>query len=293
MKKYCLILLCLIASYFCKAQRSEIGAMIGTSFYLGDLNYIPFKNAQFAGGLVYRYNFTPRWALKANILFGKIAASDEKNHSFLKNDKGNYLWDYRERGLSFSSPLTEISAQIELNFFNVYNDSHRNQISPYLFGGVAFFSFNPQAVYNDITYDLQPIGTEGQGRTDMPKKYSLNGFAIPFGIGFKANIGRYVCVGAEWGLRFTFTNYLDDVGGQYYDFSSHEGKMSQQSYDAITYFADPSNPKHSYNSQRYSTVNMDWYSFAGVIITVRIGNEDRICDLKTNVKLKHKRGIKR
>jgi hypothetical protein len=284
-------------SCFCQAQRSEVGAMIGTSFYLGDLNSIPFQNAQFAGGFIYRYNFSPRIALKANILFGKIAASDDKNHSLLKDANGNYLWDYKERGLSFSSPITEISAQMEMNFFNVYNVGHKNQISPYLFGGLAFFSFNPQADYTDpitketTTYNLQPIGTEGQGRPGMPKKYALTGFAIPFGIGFKANIGKYVCVGAEWGLRFTFTNHLDDVGGLYYDFSDE--KMSSESLEIITHFADPSTTKHTYNSQRYSTIKTDWYSFAGVIVTVRIGNEDRICDMKTNVKLKHKQGKKR
>ena len=286
-KKNCLFIICLVVSFLCHAQRSEIGALAGASFYLGDLNSIPFKESKFAGGLVYRYNFTPRIALKANILFGKIAASDENNHSLLKDHDGNYLWDYKERGLSFSSPVSEISAQVEINFFNVYNEGHKNQISPYLFGGAALFSFNPQAKYNDVLYDLQPIGTEGQGREGMSKKYALTGFAIPFGIGFKANIGKYLCVGAEWGLRCTFTNYLDDVGGLYYDFS--DDNIS----DIIQFFADPATTKHTYSSQRYSTIKSDWYSFAGVIITVRIGNEDRFCDVKTNVKLKHKSGRKR
>jgi len=291
-----------LISSFCYAQRSEIGTMIGTSFYLGDLNSKPFQSSKFAGGLVYRYNFSPRIALKANILFGKLAASDEKNYSLqilkdangdkLVNAQGEYVrkWDYRDRNLSFSSPITEISAQLEINFFNVYNVGHKNQISPYLFGGAALFSFSPQATYNDKTYDLQSIGTEGQGLEGMAKKYALTGFAIPFGIGFKANIGKYVCVGAEWGLRFTFTDYLDDVGGLYYDFPD---KVS----DIVKYFADPlfDDPlrKHTANSQRNSTIKNDWYSFAGVVVTVRIGNEDRICGIKTNVKLKHKQGKKR
>jgi hypothetical protein len=275
---------------------------------MGDLNNIPFRDAEFAGGLVYRYNFTPRMALKANFLFGKITGSDEKNYSLqvLKDEKGNKLvdkegnyvrkWNNSERKLSFSSPITEIATQLEINFFNVFTVAHKNQISPYLFGGVAVFSFNPQAVYEDgVVYDLQPMGTEGQelNSGNAEKKYSLTGFAIPFGIGFKANIGRFICVGAEWGLRYTFTNYLDDVGGRYYDFSDE--KVS----DIVKYFADPRYPTGEYpnpylypDAQRCSTTKNDWYSFAGVVITVRIGNEDRFCDVKTNVKLKHHKGRK-
>ena len=68
-------------------------------------------------------------ALKANILFGKIAASDQKNHSLKKDAAGNYLWDYQNRGLSFSSPITEISVQLEINFFNLYTQSHKNTVT--------------------------------------------------------------------------------------------------------------------------------------------------------------------
>ena len=288
MKKNCFILFIFFILSYGHAQRSEIGVIAGTSFYFGDLNSIPFRDAKFAGGLLYKYNFTPRFALKANILFGKIAATDEKNHSILKNDAGNYQWDYRDRKLSFSSPITEISAQLEINFFNVFNDGKKNQMSPYIFGGISFFSFNPQAVYNDRNYDLQPIGTEGQGREGKGKKYGLTGFGIPFGIGFKANIGRFVCLGAEWGLRYTFTDYLDDVGGTYFDFSTQN--LSASTSEVVEYFADPSTQKHTYNSQRYSTRKSDWYSFAGVFITIRVGNEDRICAIKSNVKLKHRLG---
>jgi len=287
--------------------------LVGTSFYLGDLNSMPFQNVnpqgdfvfKFASGLVYRYNFTPRIALKVNILFGEIAASDSNNRSIAYNTingKKVHKWDYEDRGLSFSSPISEISAQLEINFFNIYTAGHKNQISPYLFGGGAIFSFNPQAVstVDGKPYDLQPIGTEGQGRTitdkngnskKMPEKYPLTGFAIPFGIGFKANIGRYICIGAEWGLRFTFTNYLDDVGGLYFEFTNAM-EPDPVIRTIKQRFADPSG-NHTPDSQRYSTIKKDWYSFAGVIITVRIGNEDRFCDVRTNVNLKNKQGRKR
>ena len=59
------------------AQNSEIGATVGTMFYLGELNPSKlFAQPKLAAGLVYRYNLSPRWALKADFLFGKVAGSD-------------------------------------------------------------------------------------------------------------------------------------------------------------------------------------------------------------------------
>lgn len=144
------------------AQKSEIGAFVGTSFYIGDLSHSTiFSECGFSCGVLYRYNFTPRWALKANILFAKVHASDAVSN-------GSY-----ERNLSFKSPITELSVQAEVNFLRLYNRKGYNCFSPYVFAGVAVFSFNPQAELNGKTYDLQPLGTEGQGLIEGKKAYSL------------------------------------------------------------------------------------------------------------------------
>jgi hypothetical protein len=42
-------------------------------------------------------------------------------------------------------------------------------ITPFLFGGIAVFKFNPTTEAADgNTYELQPLGTEGQGTTEYP-----------------------------------------------------------------------------------------------------------------------------
>lgn len=264
------------------AQKSEIGAFVGTSFYIGDLSHSTiFSECGFAGGVVYRYNFTPRWALKANIMFAKVHASDAKSN-------GMY-----ERNLSFKSPITELSVQAEVNFLKLYNQKGYNRFSPYVFAGVAVFSFNPQAEMNGKTYDLQPFGTEGQGLDPSKKGYALCSFAIPFGIGMKVNIGRYVSLGVEWGMRFTCTDYLDDVSGTYYD----NDDLRLQRGDIIADLADRSPeiglPLNDPNSDRGNFKTTDFYSFCGGTITFKIGNEDRICDLKHKVSVRHKLGRKR
>jgi len=263
-----------------RAQNSEVGACVGTMFYLGELNPSKiFANPELAAGLIYRYNISPRWALKADFLFGKVSASDAFTN-------GGY-----ERNLSFYSPITEFSIVAELNFLKLYNTVGQNHFSPYIFAGATIFSFNPMAQYKDGTiYELQCLGTEGQGLEGMPEKYSLTHFAIPFGIGLRVNIGKYVCLGAEWGLRYTFTDYLDDVGGRYYD----NDLLREQRGDIIADMADRTPelfdaegnalPRHREGEQRGNSTTFDIYSFAGATLTVKFGNVDRTCDLKKSRK---------
>lgn len=259
-----------------EAQNSEVGACVGTMFYLGELNPSKlFAQPKLAAGLVYRYNISPRWAVKADFMFGKVAGSDmQTNNGY-------------ERNLSFTSPITEFSVVAELNFLQLYTSVGKNHFAPYIFAGATVFSFDPMAQYKDGTeFELQSLGTEGQGLEGMPKKYSLTHFAIPFGIGLRFNIGRYVSIGAEWSMRYTFTDYLDDVGGKYYD----NELLREQRGDIIADMADrtpelvgpegESLPLHQAGEQRGNPTTHDLYSFAGATLTVKFGNADRTCDLK-------------
>lgn len=272
MKKFIIGILLVIMCAPSFAQKSEIGVMLGTSSYLGDLNpRTLFAMPQFAGGILYRYNFTPRWALKANILFGSVAGDDAITN------KGY------PRNLNFVSPFTEISAQVELNFFKLYNRKGYNFFSPYIFTGISVFSFNPKATDIDgTTYALQCLGTEGQGFEGEKDYYSLCNVAIPFGIGLKFNVSKHVSLGIEWGMRYTFTDYLDDVSGTYYD----NAILAEQRGGAVARLADKSEVKHAAGTARGNSTTNDLYSFAGATLTFKFGEHDAACDIRTNVKRK-------
>lgn len=272
------------------AQKSEIGACVGTMFYLGDLNQTKlFKlnlkdptlnQLHIAGGFMYRYNISPRFAFKADFLFGKVSSTDVGT-------------DMATRNLNFFSPITEFSAELELNFFELYNSTGKNRFSPYIFAGLTLFSFNPQTYIGENSYELHSLGTEGQGLQDGPKPYSLTTGAIPFGFGIKATIGRYFAVGAEWGMRWTFTDYLDDVGGRYYDndlLRAQYGNLVADLADRTPELMDEEGnplPRHVAGHARGNETTNDAYSFACITLTVKFGNEDRACRLKLPHK-KHK-----
>ncbi|MHC1708264.1 MAG: DUF6089 family protein [Bacteroidales bacterium] len=253
------------------AQRSEGGVFVGGSYYLGDLNpNIQFGNTSPAFGVIYRYNLDTRWALKLNALYGTLIGDDASGAG----------WD-KQRNLDFQSHVLDFSGQIELNFFPYYTGSSKYTFTPYIFTGLALFSYNPRTKYDGEWYDLQPLGTEGQGTTAYParKSYALTQLSMPFGVGLKLSISKLICMGFEWSFRKTFTDYLDDVSTNYPDPIKLAGEkgtlaaiLSNRSIDI------PGELPIEPGMQRGNSKTKDWYSFAGITFTVKIlGKKDKGC----------------
>lgn len=249
---------------FSNAQVSEIGLCGGVSFYLGDINPSGvFKGSKPAGGVVFRYNINPLLAFKSTVLFGSIGASDAE---FGKDE------DAKARNLSFVSPINEVSGQLELNFMRLYNEAGKNAFAPYLFAGVGVFSFNPQAKASDGRwYDLQMLGTEGQDLNQDgydKKRYSLVGLSIPFGLGMRYNFLKYYSIGLEWGMRMTFTDYLDDVSTTYVP----DSVLTIYRHPIVAELADPvdAHSKHKEGTARGNAQTKDWYSYAVLSFTFKL-----------------------
>ena len=83
--------------------------------------------------------------------------------------------------------------------------------------GVGVFWFNPKALYGGTWYELQKLGTEGQGLPNGAKKYSRISISIPMVIGVRFIVGKKMTIGLEYNFRKTFTDYIDDVSTTYYD----------------------------------------------------------------------------
>jgi hypothetical protein len=265
-----------IASFFIcfafatRAQYHEIGAMVATSYYTGDINTQLQLPGEFnlGGGLIYRYNFNDRVAFKGNILYGRVYAHDEDSDS---------EWQ-RNRNLHFRSDIFEISGQIEINFLTYEIGDRRRNYTPYLFAGIGVFRFNPQAELNGRWFDLQPLGTEGQGIDGFEDRYVLTQLSIPFGIGYKFNLWGSFGAAIEWGIRRTFTDYLDDVSTIYVDQAilvEENGPLAAELADRslVTLGPDGTNT----DMQRGETNRNDWYIFTGFMVTYKIGQAKIKC----------------
>ena len=106
-----------------------------------------------------------------------------------------------------------------------------------VFVGVGVFYFNPKADFQGQTYNLRDYHTEGQGYVPTRKNYSTFQLCIPLGIGFKYTIDRQWGLGLEFGIRKTFTDYIDDVSTTYIDLSQYQ---TGDQYDVGQFLSNPS-----------------------------------------------------
>ena len=255
MRKLGLFIIVLFFAFSSKAQL-EIGVFGGGSFYMGDLNQnIPFLQTKLAYGVLARYNLDSRWSVKLNIYKG-ILTGDDNVSKFLE-----------DRSLTFKSSMWELGAVAEFNFLPYYTGSLKYYFTPYIFGGVAVIYNRPKVGL----LTLKDYSTEGQNdqryideeRTD----YSFYNFSIPFGIGFKYSFSKKIAASIEWGMRKTFTDYLDDVSKTYY-LPSDQIEPGDDDYDNLQ-FSDP-NMDHQPMMQRGNSKTNDWYSFVGLTLTYNI-----------------------
>jgi len=170
------------------AQRFEFGAGVGVLNYKGDLN--PQINpllSKPAFQLIGRYNFSMAVVARANLVIGNLIGKGSLSPDlYISNVQPN----------SFSTPLIEFSGLIEYNFFNYRNPKNRFIFgSPYLFGGPSVFVFSPTFV--EKSGNASPVQS-----------------AVILGFGYKHQLGQFWNIGAEFGARFCFTDYLDNVSDQ-------------------------------------------------------------------------------
>ena len=243
----------------------EFGILGGTGYYIGDMNSTHFNNLRVAGGITYRKNFDRRFTFKSSALYTNVYANDENNIDAIKVN----------RNLKFKSDIIELSGQIEFNFLAYETGNSLYNWTPFIFTGVSIFNYNPQAEGSDGQwYYLQELGTEGQGTTSFPnrKKYSLTQLSVPFGGGVKIGVSDNFNIIIEYGLRKTFTDYIDDVSTTYVgipsEFTNIAIELADQSLDG---------PQLA-GIARGDETNKDWYSFSGITLSFRLQGKTKGCN---------------
>ncbi len=116
---------------------------------------------------------------------------------------------YRQRNLSFSAVNYEASVQ-GIFFMKKYAGDYykRPQLDPYLLAGLGLTMLNPKTEMAGNNYNLWEYPTEDVS-------YSRWTMIIPLGAGLKWRISPFLNFNTEITYRYTFSDYLDDVSGNY------------------------------------------------------------------------------
>ena len=255
----CLIILpTLVNAQRWKRQRYEWVTGIGATQFLGDVggrNQIgsdwffdldaPSTRYMINAGL--RYKISPYISVKGGLSVGEVYGNDEYTKEPYRNN----------RNIHFRSPVVELSGQIEASWMREQIGSRYkirrvrgrgrrgSRVYVYGFAGVGLLYMNPMAKsrIDGKWRSLRQFNTEGQTIIPTRERYSNFQFVIPFGIGMKYKVDKRSSIGIEYGLRKTFTDYMDDVSLTYFYAQNGDGGFIQQQYgidDIAADYADPS-----------------------------------------------------
>jgi len=178
-KVFLIMLICLTCTTaVAQEYKYEIGGMAGLSMYMGDANQSALlQGFNPAAGVVFRRNYNFRWALKTDLMMGRITG-DTKNTENIFPNNGQ---------ASFSRSFFRLGGQVEFNFLP-YSDK--------------FAYLN--------TSKLAPYLLTGLGVTVAPgKNQTFASVNLPLGLGIKYKIRNRINLGVEYSVNKLFSDSFD------------------------------------------------------------------------------------
>lgn len=261
-------------------NKKEISIGFGATAFLGDLggsdragsDYslrdIDLNSTHIGGSLSYRYRFHPYFATSTMVNGGMLRGSDALTVEPVRN----------MRNLSFRSFFMMLSQRFEIIILANERVGRRYTLSGirglaehneqvYLIAGIGAMYYNPKALYEGEWVALREMHTEGQGLPNGPAEYKRITATVPLGIGFRMGISRMWRIGLEATYVKTFSDYVDDVHGEYYDPAIIGATYGSQA----AHLSNPSNNPSAFEpgSQRGGK-QKDAFLYVNILITRNI-----------------------
>ena len=221
-----IIFLLLITSNYCMSQFLEPGFSIGLNSYSGDLKRGYSLGSGSPGVEIFnRFNISNHQSFKISYKRGIINGEE-----YIKDALSN------NRNMWFKSKFSEISAKIEYNFLDYFDEVEKENFTPYLLFGIG----------GTILQNL----TSREDQISKNKKFFVN---IPLGLGFKYLINKQFSLAIEFEIKKTFYDKIDYLTG-----------ANTKNIDNITGL-DFNNSQKNY--QYGSGNNNDFYYFTGISLS--------------------------
>ncbi|MEI6276607.1 MAG: DUF6089 family protein [Prolixibacteraceae bacterium] len=264
-----------------KPQKAlDVGILAGAATYWGDIDQVDYGQAVTPlYGLIARYNFNPRIAVRGQLLTGKLQAAG----IFPGANLAEYIPDvqqYENSGkdsYNFSRSIQTLEAIFEFNFMAYQSGSlKKNRFTPFLSLGLGcLYSRAPST--GTLLLMPQPIPPDPNIVPPGPILYdavqvdgkNTNAAAIlaptiPVGFGIKYNLTKRLGVCAEICVRKTFTDNIDNLKdpGKYQFPASNVDNSMYPSPDQFV-------PSVLYNN--------DWFASVNVSLHWQIWTDKGIC----------------
>ena len=214
------------------AQQNELGMVVGSGNYIGDIGREQYFYPNKTGwGIVFKRTINPWFSARLNLNYFQISAKDSEAESAGR----------RIRNFSSEADILNFDVGIEYNFiarnpFLQLQSIHK--ITPYFFTGIGLGSYS---------------GKFYQNISNKSAAYKFNGanLNIPMVLGLKYKVSSHFIIALETGAYYYFTDNLDGTSGFY----GNEKKILN---DGII----PTTNLHS----------NDWYTFTSVSFIYTFGD---------------------
>ena len=234
--KFITLILLTASSVIVRANDAEgsghdIGFSAGPNFSLTDLGGakkigspflrdVDIEATRFCISAFYRYNINKFLAVRGNLMYGMLSADDNHTDGTPPGPDGPMpSWYRARRNLNFTTHIVEFQALAEVNLKKYLRDAasgSKERWAPYVAAGLGFFWYNPYTKVDGAKVKLKPLGTEGQNLGGLYKKpYKNVNFDMMALVGIKYNVTEKFSIALEGIYHQTFTDYLDDVSGNY------------------------------------------------------------------------------
>ena len=205
-------------------RQPEWGFTLGALRYNGDIsndNSLVAEHLAPSAQFYYKRYLIPALALRANLFLSKF--SDTDRHYTTPEE-----WR-SERDFKFNTTLSELSIRAEWDIFGKKRFRHRDTVvykldryteyaivekvkrfpAPFLFAGAGFAGFKAATTYNysDGLSLIEPaVAQDKANNTGFQAKFDWS-----VGGGVNWDLGKKVVIGAELGVHFLKSDYLDGI----------------------------------------------------------------------------------
>ena len=216
------------------------GATINAGNYFGDLAPVSKKASTDVSftrpgfGLYAGYKFHHSLAVRAGLNWVRVYGDDFSADPNSEGDLPRYA-----RNLSFRNDIKEFQVGVEVYLLPNYGGpKNRLPINAYLFVGAAIFHHEPMGKVPEFDYQMDQTGAEAAPSAGEwvklrtlkteGRSYKNIEFSIPISVGAQMRIpGTNLNAGLEFGIRYLFTDYIDDVSANYVDLTNFDDPLAR------------------------------------------------------------------